>query len=118
MSFGVLLGLFLVPTPGYGELRAFLLRIEQPGKKKVRYVTTSLDPLQYEGFGLLREGEVVSLEDSWLCRGRTGGFRQLCPRPRPSTIDATGLESKDAGDSAPSGVSTGPTRTDAGTSSR
>lgn len=72
--------LCLFPLTALAEYRVFVLRIEKPGAEP-RFVESTLDPVQYRGYHLVAEDEVITYTDTWRCRGRTD-HRPHCPNPR------------------------------------
>lgn len=65
------------------EYRAFLLRIaKRTSPQDYRLVVSTLDPLQYPSYYTVEADEVVTYDDTWMCRGRTGDARPICPSPR------------------------------------
>ncbi|MFP5518731.1 MAG: hypothetical protein ACLGGX_02415 [Bdellovibrionia bacterium] len=74
-------------TSAMAEYRVFLLEITTtsndpsiPPEKKV--FPSTLDPEQYRGYYPVQNNQTIKYLDTWLCVGRTGGFKPLCPNPR------------------------------------
>lgn len=83
LAFVLITTLIWPPVPAAAEIRVFLLRIAKKGKPQdFRLVKSSLDPLQYPYFYPVAKDEVVTYDDTWRCRGRTGDFRAYCKSPR------------------------------------
>lgn len=79
----------------FAEYRLFLLEIGPPTKtnpdqspadekpnNQLRYVTSTLDPLQYKYYYPVQTGEIVTYTQTWMCRGRTGNGTPYCPNPK------------------------------------
>lgn len=82
------------------EYRAFLLKIAgpAPAEKKTksdaadskpatapvnfRLVKSNLDPNQYGSYYPLAPGETISYTETWMCRGRTSNFMEVCANPK------------------------------------
>ncbi len=79
----ILLFLFMAPLSAPAEYRAFLLRIsKRDSPQDYRLVPSTLDPLQYPRYYPVQPDEVVTYDDTWKCRDRTGDFKPICPSPR------------------------------------
>ncbi|MCK6599026.1 MAG: hypothetical protein L6Q37_11730 [Bdellovibrionaceae bacterium] len=85
--------MLLLTTRAKAEYRVFLLKISQlevgnaMGEETTsRLVTSTLDPLQYRGYYTLKENEVISYVDTWMCKGRTNSL-PLCENPRSKSIE-------------------------------
>ncbi|MFZ4404515.1 MAG: hypothetical protein ACOYOK_10485 [Pseudobdellovibrionaceae bacterium] len=48
---------------------------------RIEYST--LDPYQYPGYFSVDKDEVIVLQSTWRCKGRTSDFKEHCPNPRP-----------------------------------
>jgi hypothetical protein len=72
------------------EYRAFELIIEKsplattPNNPPLdqRRVISNLDPEQYATYYPLQPGETIRYENTWMCKGRTGGMQPPCPNPK------------------------------------
>jgi len=51
-------------------------------------VASTLDPLQYKELYPLQSNEKIEYTDTWMCKGRTENFLDLCPNPRKAQIPA------------------------------
>ena len=78
MALPILFILFSVAAKA--EYRAFLLRITGPQGE--RLVKSNHDPEQYVGYFPIQQNEQIVYVDTWMCKGRTSDFRQICPSPR------------------------------------
>lgn len=79
----VLLLALLFSAAASAEYRAFLLRIaKRANPQDHRLVVSTLDPLQYPTYYTVEPDEVVTYDDTWMCRGRTGDARPVCTSPR------------------------------------
>jgi hypothetical protein len=77
-----IVALFLIFGPwSMAEYRAYELTIVDNEKGTSRTVTSVLDHLQYQEFHSVRRNEVVSLSNTWRCRGNTSGYKPICPKP-------------------------------------
>ena len=87
--------LMSISTNAFAEYRVFLLEIgpttrsnpdQSPADEKptaqLRYVASTLDPLQYKYYYPVQTGEMVTYTQTWMCRGRTGNGTPLCPNPK------------------------------------
>ncbi len=87
ISISIALGVSLSVSPALAEYRAFELMISKkdaqgkPDPKQFRLVLSTLDPLQYYGYYIVREDEVVQYTRTWMCRGRTDE-QPICPDPK------------------------------------
>lgn len=75
--------IFLLSAVAHGEYRAYELAIRNVEAGTEKRVISTLDHLQYTGYYPVGAQEVVAYVTSWQCRGRTGNFRKICPRPGP-----------------------------------
>ncbi len=82
----------------FAEYRVFLLEIgprqssapdQSPAGEKpavaLRYVTSTLDPLQYKYYYPIQTGDIITYTQTWMCRGRTGNGTPFCPNPKAKT---------------------------------
>lgn len=80
----------------FAEYRAFELRIEKiENPEEFRTFVSSLDPQQYRGYFPVKPDERIYYTSSWMCRGRTGGFRKACENPKlrePAADEASGAQ--------------------------
>lgn len=59
-----------------------MLKIEKRDNPETyREVVSNLDPRQYRDLFPVKDDERVTYSDTWMCRGRTHGFKPICPRP-------------------------------------
>lgn len=72
------------PATALAEYRVFLLRIENVQSKEVRFVPSTLDPIQYPRYHTVLASEQVTYSETWRCFGRTSDFADFCPNPRPA----------------------------------
>lgn len=97
--FVFLFSLFLGLTPALAEYRAFELKISKrdaqgkPDPEKFRLVLSTLDPLQYYGYYIVREDEVVQYTRTWMCRGRTDE-KPICPDPKQKLSEESATNSE------------------------
>jgi flagella basal body P-ring formation protein FlgA len=63
------------------EYRVFILEIKNSKSNVNRQIQSTLDPEQYKSLNPLSPDETITYQDTWLCRGNTGDFRQHCARP-------------------------------------
>ena len=87
------MSMLFVATKAQAEYRVFLLKISQresgnPTGEETnsRLLTSTLDPVQYRGYYTVKENEVISYVDTWMCKGRTNS-RPLCENPRSKSIE-------------------------------
>lgn len=77
---------FLLAGSTQAEVRVFLLRIaKKSDPQDFRLIKSTLDPLQYGTYYPVSPDEVVTYDDTWRCKGRTGDFKDLCPSPREAS---------------------------------
>lgn len=76
--------IFVFALNSQSEYRAYTHKITNINTGKERLVTTTLDPDQYSGYFPLFSGETLSMQSTWMCRGRTDNFTPICPNPKPS----------------------------------
>lgn len=75
----------------HAEYRVFLLRIaKRSDAQDYRLVTSTLDPLQYPGYYPLKPDELITYDDTWLCRGHTGYEKPICPNPKTQSGQESG----------------------------
>lgn len=91
------LPLLLISNLALAEYRVFLLEITTPSSDPTqapekRSLASTLDPVQYRGFYPLEPGQTIFYTDTWLCPGRTGGFKPLCPNPRAPADTSEGQD--------------------------
>lgn len=73
------------------EYRAFLLRIaKRADPQDYRLVISTLDPLQYPGYHPLKPDELITYDDTWLCRGHTGYEKPICSNPKSQPDQESG----------------------------
>ena len=81
---------FLGTVSAHAEYRVFLLKISKkadpaapPGTEPAfRLVESTLDHIQYRYYYNVAADEDVTYIATWRCRGRTDGFKPLCPNPK------------------------------------
>ena len=80
---------FALTSTAQAEYRVFVLKISKratdpkaPPSQDFRLVTSTLDPDQYRGYYPVALDEVVTYTDTWICEGRTDGFKDFCPNPK------------------------------------
>jgi hypothetical protein len=76
----------IIADPGFAlaEYRAYSLVITNIQTSSARLVISTLDDIQYPGYYPLRRYETISIQSTWMCWGRTGDFKPICPNPRPA----------------------------------
>lgn len=66
---------------------------ESPTTTDFRLVKSNLDEGQYPYYYPLAPDETISELETWMCRGRTGGFQEICENPNtpraPASQEAT-----------------------------
>jgi hypothetical protein len=72
----------LLSLKAQAEYRAFSLLITDTKTGQTRTVQSNLDHIQYRDYYLVHQYETVTIQDSWMCWGRTGDFKAICPNPR------------------------------------
>ena len=72
---------FLSASPARAELRAFRLKIVDSENQAERFVVTRLDHVQYPMYNHLRQTEVVSIDQTWMCYLRSDYTGALCAPP-------------------------------------
>ena len=83
----------LVGLKASAEYRAFRLRISKRNDSQVfRLVTSSLDPLQYPRYFTINQDEMVTYDDTWMCKGFTGDGTPYCPSPHVQNETSEGPE--------------------------
>ncbi len=87
--FSFFASILLTIVAAQGEYRAFKLRIFHPETSKERFVTSTLDSIQYVGYHPLSMGEKIEMTKTWRCRGNTGNFKPICPLPESEEISNT-----------------------------
>lgn len=80
------------PSPARSEYRAYQLLITDTRANQNRLVISTLDHIQYPDYHHLRRGEAVSIQATWMCRGRTDLFKPICRNPREAPAANQGLE--------------------------
>lgn len=50
-----------------------------------REIISTLDPDQYRGYYTVKDDEVITYTETWMCPGRTGHFKDICPAPSSRT---------------------------------
>ncbi len=78
----ILLLAYLAPSLAYAEYRVYLLAITDPALNQTRTVLSTLDDIQYPGYYHLKKSESIVIQDTWMCWGRQGDFKKLCPNPK------------------------------------
>lgn len=80
--------MILIASNSHAEYRAFLLRIEKRNNPaNIREVLSTLDPLQYPGYYIVRDDEQIGYVRTWMCHGRTNG-KAICPDPEAPKVAA------------------------------
>jgi len=74
--------LLLFSELSLAEYRVFLLKVTAADGTPVRELASTLDPDQYRGYYHLPAGQKLSYQQTWRCKGQTGGFTPLCPNPK------------------------------------
>lgn len=75
---------FFLNLPALAEYRVFDLRIYTESSS--RSMASTLDPLQYKEYYPLQSNEKIEYTDTWMCKGRTNNYQDLCPNPRKAQI--------------------------------
>lgn len=103
--------LLLLSFSAFAEYRAYLLQISKKAAPTEapaalgetppltsRQVISTLDPDQYRGYHPVKDDEIVTYTDTWMCPGRTGHFKEICPAPQrtPASVPATSSETATA----------------------
>ena len=84
---------FLVCAVATAEYRVFVLKIDDSTSGQSRFVTTTLDHLQYAEYYPVSSKEKVSISETWMCRYTRSDISQdvdqkYCPNPRaPASVD-------------------------------
>jgi hypothetical protein len=65
----------------HAEYRAFLLTFKNDKGETVRTVKSTLDPIQYQDFFIVPQGQSLTYTDTWMCYGPTMDFKDICPSP-------------------------------------
>jgi len=81
---GILLAVLAHSPAVRAEYRAFTLAINDTRSGQTRLVTGTLDHIQYPGYHPLRQWETIAIQDTWMCWGRQGDFKAICPNPKNS----------------------------------
>jgi|GEM_PF-920504 hypothetical protein len=72
----------------HAEYRVFTLKISKKSadpktpSQDFRLVESNLDPEQYRGYYPVAPDEEITYIDTWMCYGRTDGFKEFCPNPK------------------------------------
>lgn len=74
--------IFFATWNAHAEYRVFALKVSSPDQQDVRQINSTLDPIQYPVYYHIKPGYQVTYTDTWMCKGRTGHFKALCPNPR------------------------------------
>lgn len=99
--------ILLFSVSAFAEYRAYLLKISKkppavetpagalgetaPPAVDVgasREVISNLDPDQYRGYYPIKDDEVVTYTETWMCPGRTSHFKETCPPPQRTPASA------------------------------
>lgn len=56
--------------------------LKDQNPNQITYVKSSLDPIQYRGYYHVSEKAIITYEDTWRCKGRTGGLEPICKSPK------------------------------------
>lgn len=80
-----LLILFLASL-AQAEYRVFKLQFTNTKTKQVRFIQSTLDPVQYRSIYQPKD-ETITYVQTWRCRGATDGFKPHCQSPemKPTT---------------------------------
>lgn len=54
-----------------------------------REVISNLDPDQYRGYYPIKDDEVITYTETWMCRGRTSHYKETCPPPQRTPAATT-----------------------------
>ena len=57
-----------------------------------REVISNLDPDQYRGYYPVKDDEVITYTETWMCPGRTSHFKETCPAPERTPASAPSPE--------------------------
>ncbi len=111
MRFRLLPFILLFSVSAFAEYRAYLLKISKkpptvetpagalgetapPAAEAApsREVISNLDPDQYRGYYPVKDDEVITYTETWMCPGRTSHFKETCPPPQrnPASAPADG----------------------------
>lgn len=74
------------------EYRVFDLRIFTD--KSSRTMASTLDPLQYKEYFPLQTDEKIEYTETWMCKGRTDQYQDLCPNPRKAQIPESNVSNQ------------------------
>lgn len=78
------LGALVQSSSGWAEYRAFRLSITDPLNGTSRFVTSTLDHQQYGRYQYVRPTELIKIDATWMCYGRSEDFKPICPAPEKS----------------------------------
>jgi len=81
MALTVLAVLVAAPLPARAEYRAYQLLITDTRTNQSRLMISTLDDIQYPDYHHLRRDEIVSIQATWMCWGRTDPFKPICRNP-------------------------------------
>ena len=79
---GTLVGTLGATPKARAEYRAFTLAITNVQTGQARTVTSNLDDIQYAGYYPVRKTESIQIAATWMCWGRTGWGKRVCPNPK------------------------------------
>ncbi len=81
-----MLFIFILPSWGLAEYRAFNLIFKDQDSNIVRSLASNLDPDQYRAFYPVANDIVIQYVDTWMCFGRTNEM-PICANPKLSEAD-------------------------------
>lgn len=72
--------IFLITPLAQAEYRVFKLQFTNTKTKQVRFIQSTLDPVQYRSIYQPKD-ETITYVQTWRCRGATDGFKPHCQSP-------------------------------------
>jgi len=86
--------IFLFSFQVRAEYRAYQLLISDSTTGQKRTVITTLDDQQYVGYHHLQQTELIQIQDTWMCRGRSDLSQdinqRICPNMHPKAAQPNG----------------------------
>jgi hypothetical protein len=71
------------------------LEITDTRSNQSRQINSVLDDKQYSGYFPVQPYEKISILNTWMCRGRQGDFKALCPNPKAEPTEPSSKSSSD-----------------------